>query len=39
MLKLLICSFVGWIIGSCLFGMVGSIAECLGDTDTNTKMK
>lgn len=31
MLKLLICSFVGWIIGSCLFGMVGSIAECIGD--------
>lgn len=31
MLKLLICSFVGWIIGNCLFGMIGSIAECIGD--------
>lgn len=39
MIKLLICSFVGWIIGNCLFGMIGSIAECIGDTDTNTRMK
>lgn len=31
MLKLLICSFVGWIIGNCLFGMIGSIAVCVGD--------
>lgn len=31
MLKLLICSFVGWIIGSCLFGMASCIAECIGD--------
>lgn len=30
MIKLLICSFVGWIIGNCLFGMIGSIAECIG---------
>lgn len=31
MLKLLICSFVGWIIGNCLFGMINSIVECIGD--------
>lgn len=39
MIKLLICSFVGWIIGNCLFGMIGSIAECICDSDPNTKMK
>lgn len=31
MLKLMICSFAGWIIGNCLFGMINSIAECIGD--------
>lgn len=39
MIKLLICSFAGLIIGNCLFGMIGSIAECLGDSDSNTRMK
>lgn len=39
MIKLLICSFVGWVIGNCLLGMVGSIAECIGDSDFNAKTK
>ena len=30
MIKLLICSFVGAIIGFALFGIANSVVECLG---------
>ena len=30
MIKLLICSFVGWIIGNCLLGMADCITKILG---------
>ena len=33
MIKLLICSFVGWIIGNCLFGIASCITEILGVKD------
>ncbi len=30
MIKLLICSFTGWVIGNCLLGMASCITEILG---------
>lgn len=37
MLKLLICSFVGWIIGNCLFGMASCIAKILGGKENGNR--